>query len=81
MSTQSLKRLLMGWLGAGSLLLLATPLRAWTPLLGWAPALWLLVSPLLMWLALEPDLPLRWLAAWLRRRGGPRRRARGVRTA
>lgn len=66
------KRVLLAWLATGSLLLLLTPLQAWTPLLGWGPALWLLVSPLAMLLALEPALPLKWLAAWLRRRSSRR---------
>lgn len=49
------------WLLAGSILLLSTVVPAHTSLLGWTPAFWLLVAPLLVLLALEPGLPQRWL--------------------
>ena len=64
---------LAAWLVLGLLILALTPLTAWTALLGWGPAVWLVVTPLLMLLVAEPRLPLRLLAAWLRRerrRGG-----------
>lgn len=59
---------LVAWLVIGMSALLLTPLTGWTPLLGWAPALWLVATPLLMLLVAEPRLPLRLLAACLRRR-------------
>src|SRR5690625_2027600 len=69
-------RLAMAWLAAGSALLLLTPVSAWSPALGWAPLLALVVSPLLVALALAPALPLRLLAACLRpRRHTARRQA------
>jgi hypothetical protein len=49
------------WLLAGSGLLLSTLVPAHTSLLGWTPAFWLLVAPLLVLLALAPGLPRRWL--------------------
>ncbi len=64
---------LAAWLVLGMLILALTPLTAWTALLGWGPAVWLVVTPLLMLLVAEPRLPLRLLAAWVRReqrRGG-----------
>lgn len=59
---------LSAWLVGGVSMLALTPVTAWTPLLGWAPALWLVVTPALLLWFVEPRLPLRLLAAWLRRR-------------
>lgn len=64
---------LAAWLILGTLTLLLTPLTAWTALMGWAPALWLVVTPLLMLLMAEPRLPLKLLAAGWRRRSSRRR--------
>lgn len=64
---------LAAWLALGILTLLLTPLTAWTALMGWAPALWLVASPLLMLLMAEPRLPLKLLAASLRRHSARRR--------
>ena len=50
------------WLLGGGVLLLSTLVPSHTALLGWTPAFWLLVAPLLVLLALEPGLPRRWLA-------------------
>lgn len=65
---------LAAWLILGMLVLLLTPLTAWTALTGWAPALWLVASPLLMLLMAEPRLPLRLLAAGLRQHAARRRK-------
>jgi hypothetical protein len=59
------------WLGVGAALLVLTPLPAHTAALGWGPALWLVVAPLVLLFALEPRLPLRVLA--MQRQGVPRR--------
>lgn len=56
------------WLVLGTLTLCLTPVSAWTPLMGWAPALWLVASPLLLLLVADPWLPLRLFAVWRRRR-------------
>ncbi|HET7266597.1 MAG TPA: hypothetical protein VFJ15_00650 [Oleiagrimonas sp.] len=61
-------RLALAWLAAGTALLLLTPVSAWSPTLGWAPLLALVVSPLLIALALDPVLPLRLLATRARQR-------------
>ncbi len=45
------------WLLAGAALLLTTALPLHTDLLGWTPAFWLLGAPLIMLLALQPELP------------------------
>lgn len=66
---------LAAWLILGTLALLLTPLTAWTALTGWAPALWLVASPLLMLLMAEPRLPLKLLAAGLRRHAARRRKS------
>jgi len=62
------------WLLAGGILLLSTLVPARTPSLGWAPTLWLVVTPMAMLLALEPSLPRRLLAPARARRSGYRRR-------
>ena len=54
-------------LGGGALLL-STLVPAHTELLGWTPAFWLLVAPLVMLLALEPTLPRQLLALYRPRR-------------
>lgn len=61
-------RLACAWWLLGSAVLLLTPVHAWTPLVGWAPILTLVVSPWLVMLALEPALPLRMLATCRPRR-------------
>lgn len=58
------------WLGTGALLLLSTLVPAHTALLGWAPLVWLVATPLALLLILEPGLPRELAAAWR-----PRRRA------
>ncbi len=55
------------WLLGGALLL-STLVRAYTPLLGWTPAFWLIGAPLVVLLALEPTLPRQLLALCLPRR-------------
>ncbi len=67
------QRLLGGgvlWLLVGSVLLLTGLLPAYTALLGWSLAFWLVLAPLMILLALEPGLP-----GHLLRRCGSRRRA------
>lgn len=58
------------WLGAGTLLLASTLVPAHTALLGWAPLVWLVATPLALLLILEPGLPRALALAWR-----PRRRA------
>lgn len=45
------------WLCTGSFLLITTLVPVHTGLLGWTPAFWLFVAPLVVLLALEPRLP------------------------
>lgn len=61
-----LTRVLLAWFGAGLLLLLLGPATVRTPLLGWAPLLWLVIAPLLMLFWRHPQWPLQLLARWLR---------------
>ncbi len=68
MTTITLPKMLCAWFIAGALALLLTPLPARMASLGWAPLLWLLITPLLILLAVDPCWPLRLLAAWLRAR-------------
>lgn len=63
------------WLLAGGILLLSTLVPVHTAALGWTPAFWLLGAPLVVLLALEPQLPRQLLAL---RRPSPRRVARGA---
>jgi peptidoglycan/LPS O-acetylase OafA/YrhL len=49
------------WLCLGSLLLLTTLVPAYTGLLGWTTTFWLLAAPMIVLLALEPQLPRRLL--------------------
>lgn len=58
----------VSWLSGGAVLLLTTLVPAHTALLGWAPLLWLLGTPLALLLTLEPALPLHLLARRARRR-------------
>lgn len=53
------------WLLLGSVLLLTTLVPAYTELLGWSAAFWLVGAPLIVLFTLEPSLPRQWL---LRRR-------------
>ncbi len=65
------QRLLGGgllWLLAGSVLVLTGLLPAYTTLLGWSVAFWLVLAPLTMLLALEPSLPRQLLARCVSRR-------------
>lgn len=62
MHTNGLSTLIGIWLLAGTGLLLTSSLAAFTPLLGWGPLLWLVISPLVMLCIREPQLPLRLLA-------------------
>jgi hypothetical protein len=55
----------LAWLLGGGALLLTTLVPARTEWLGWTPAFWLIVAPLMVLLALEPTLP-RQLLAWRR---------------
>lgn len=50
------------WLALGVGLLATTLVPAHTALLGWAPLVWLLATPLALLLILEPELARRWLA-------------------
>lgn len=50
------------WLLVGSALLLTTLVPAYTELLGWTPAFWLVGAPLAVLLTLEPSLPRQLLA-------------------
>ena len=45
------------WLCTGGFLLITTVVPAHTALLGWTPTFWLLAAPLIVLLALEPQLP------------------------
>ncbi len=56
---------LLLWLFAGSALLLTTVVPAYSELLGWTPAFWWLVAPLIMLLALDPGLPRKLQVRWL----------------
>ena len=56
------------WLLAGSALLLSTLVPWHTAWLGWTPAFWLLGAPLMVLLALEPQLPRRLLGSSRARR-------------
>lgn len=47
----------VSWLCGGGFLLLTTLVPARTALLGWTPLFWLLAAPLIVLLALEPQLP------------------------
>ena len=57
------------WLLIGGFLLLTTLVPAHTSLFGWTPVFWLLGAPMIVLLALEPQLPRQML---------PRRRSRRV---
>ena len=57
----------LAWLVGGCLLLAFTPLSSRSAALGWTPAFWLVFAPTSILLALKPTLPLRLLAAVLRR--------------
>ncbi len=59
----------LAWLLVGSAALIVTPLDAWMPLVGWAPMLVLVVSPLVIAVALDPALPARLVVTLLARRG------------
>jgi hypothetical protein len=50
------------WLLVGGFLLLSTLVPAYTELLGWSSAFWLVGAPLVVLSALEPSLPRQWLA-------------------
>ena len=54
---QGLLATAVSWFCAGGFLLLTTLVPAHTPLLGWTPVFWLLAAPLIVLLALEPQLP------------------------
>ncbi|TAL92665.1 MAG: hypothetical protein EPN69_08205 [Rhodanobacter sp.] len=54
---QSLFAATMLWLCGGGFLLITTLVPAHTVLLGWTPTFWLLAAPLMVLLALEPQLP------------------------
>jgi hypothetical protein len=60
------------WLLAGSFLLITTLIPAYTELLGWTPAFWLLGAPLAVLLTLEPSLPRQLLALRRTRRTATR---------
>lgn len=60
------------WLGGGSALLASTLVPAHTVLLGWAPLVWLVATPLALLLIVEPGLPRDTLLAWQARRSAPR---------
>lgn len=49
------------WLLLGSFLLLTTLVPVHTSLFGWTPLFWLLGAPMIVLLALEPQLPRRLL--------------------
>ncbi|MEO5810941.1 MAG: hypothetical protein ABIU96_01845 [Rhodanobacter sp.] len=59
------------WLLVGSILLLTGLAPAYSVVLGWSLAFWLVPAPLAMLLVLEPGLPRQALACWI-----PSRRAR-----
>lgn len=50
------------WLLLGSALLLTTLVPAYTELLGWSSAFWLVGAPLVVLFTLKPSSPRRWLA-------------------
>ena len=50
------------WLLLGSALLLTTLVPAYTELLGWSSAFWLVGAPLVVLFTLEPSSPRQWLA-------------------
>lgn len=58
----------LAWLATGATLLATTLVPAHTALLGWAPLVWLLATPLTLLGILEPGLPRALLAAWRTRR-------------
>ena len=58
------------WLAIGAALLATTLVPARTALLGWAPLVGLLLTPLALLVILEPGLPRQWLARRRARRGG-----------
>jgi hypothetical protein len=60
------------WLLAGSFLLITTLLPAYTEMLGWTPAFWLMGAPLAVLLTLEPSLPRQLLALRRTRRTATR---------
>ena len=66
LSTQQYHQRLLGaatlWLLLGSALLLTTLVPAYTELLGWSAAFWLVGAPLIVLFTLEPSLPRQWLA-------------------
>ena len=69
------QRLLGGgmlWLLVGSALLLTGLLPAYTALLGWSLAFWLVLAPLMMLLALDPGLPRQLLVRCVSPRRGRR---------
>jgi hypothetical protein len=59
---QRLQAAATAWLFGGSVLLLTTLVPLHTERLGWTPAFWLAVAPLIALLGLEPGLPRRLLA-------------------
>ncbi|TAL74429.1 MAG: hypothetical protein EPN56_11695 [Rhodanobacter sp.] len=60
------------WLGAGTALLASTLVPAHTALLGWAPLVWLVATPLALLLIVEPQLPRELALAWRPQRRAPR---------
>jgi hypothetical protein len=58
----------LGWLFAGAVLLAFTPLRAHSEQWGWTPVFWLVLAPASLLVALQPRLPLRLVAVFLRHR-------------
>lgn len=66
LSTSDYHQRLLGaaalWLLLGSALLLTTLVPAYTELLGWSSAFWLVGAPLVVLFTLEPSLPRQWLA-------------------
>jgi hypothetical protein len=63
------------WLCVGSFLLLTTLVPAYTGMLGWTTTFWLFGAPLIVLLALEPQLPRRLL---MHRRSRRMRASHGV---
>lgn len=72
-SRQHLLMATLGWLAAGSALLVSPLVPGYSAAAGWSGAFWLVVAPTIMVLALRPGLPQQLLALCRRRR--PRRRA------
>jgi hypothetical protein len=67
-SPRRLRALLaLGWLFAGAVLLVFTPLSAHSEQWGWTPAFWLLLAPASLLVALQPRLPVRLVVAAVRR--------------